>query len=315
MERIPNCELLKRVSCLDSTSFENLTLDLLRAVGFRNLVWRTPGADGGRDIEGEHTAIDPSGMDCRQKWYIECKRYSSSVDWPTVWKKLAYADSQGADYLFLVTNSQPSPQCETEIRNWNEERRRPQMRVWRGYDIPVYLRLNEEVSIAHGLVQSTPTSSSFAIDFASVLSKLVQAAHGAWVFEVDPEMSLVAATTLAELYNQRLQSLSLHGRFVSGVKLQNLNDWPWLAVSGEIGNLEEVGFRAMVATIRHVLQADQVECKIGENTVLLSATSSKGKFDSSSESFLKPVLQWASCDVFRIKTKREAEFSLRGTNE
>lgn len=37
MEIISDKEILERISALDSTSFENLTLDLLRAVGFRNI--------------------------------------------------------------------------------------------------------------------------------------------------------------------------------------------------------------------------------------------------------------------------------------
>jgi hypothetical protein len=311
MESVSDGELLQRVSVLEPTSFENLTLDLLRAAGFRNLVWRTPGADGGRDIEGEQTITDLSGTDFRQRWYIECKRYNSSIDWPTIWKKIAYADSQGADFLLLVTNSQPSPQCETEIRTWNEGRRRPGLRVWRGYDIPMYLRLNENVAVAHGIARDTLTTSSFAIEFASALSKLAQAAHGAWVFEANPEIPLVSAATLAELFHQRLQSLSHHGRFVTGAKLRDIRDWPWLAVTGEVHRQEEVGFRAVVSAIRHVLQADRMECVISEETSRILAVSSKSKFKGTTESFLAPILQWALCDAFRVTGEREVEFSLR----
>lgn len=43
------------------TSFENLVYDLASSAGLRNAVWRTPGSDEGRDIEGEITTIDFSG--------------------------------------------------------------------------------------------------------------------------------------------------------------------------------------------------------------------------------------------------------------
>lgn len=314
MERVSDGELLERLSSLEPTSFENLTLDLLRASGFRNLVWRTPGADGGRDIEGEQTVTDLSGTDVQQSWYIECKRYNSSVDWPTVWNKVAYADSQGADFLFLVTNSNPSPQCENEIRDWNEKRRRPAIRVWRGYDLPMYLRLNEHVAIAHGLIPNTLTTSNLAVEFASTLSRLVQAAHGAWVFEVSPEMPLTSAASLAELFHQRLQALSLHGRFVSGAKLQNIDDWPWLAFTGEFGFREEVGFRAVVASVRHVLQANRMSCATCGENIYLSTASPTVKWGQSVEKFIAPILHWAMCDTFKVNDNAGVQFSLRGTN-
>lgn len=315
MTSVSDREILKRIGELDPTSFENLTVSLLRAAGFRNLVWRTPGADGGRDIEGMQTVTDLSGSDFIQKWYIECKRYSSSVDWPTMWKKVAYADSHAADFLLLVTNSQPSPQCESEIKSWNDGRRRPSIRVWRGYDLPRFLRLNEDVAIAHGIVERTLTTSSFAVELASVISGLAQAAHSAWAFEMSPEIPLVSATSLSELLHQRLQSISAHGRFVPGAKVRDLSDWPWLRVSGYVDRQEEVSFRAIVATIRHVMQAEKMVCIIDDDVVRISASSSKLTLNSSTEEFLSPVLCWALCDAFRVSGERDLIFSLRPSDE
>jgi len=305
-------ELFERVAALDPTSFENLALDLVRAAGFRNLVWRTPGADGGRDIEGEHLGTDPSGTDFKQKWYIECKKYTNSVDWPTLWSKIAYADNHKADFLLLITTSQPSPQCETEISSWNEARRKPGLRVWRGYDLPRYLRLNEDVAAAHGMLQADLQTPTLAADFALGLSKLVQAAHGARAFGGNVELPLTSAAALAELLHERLRSLSLYGRFTRGARLHHVGDWPWLSVSGDLSALEEVGFRALVAAIRHVLQAEQMQCEVEEKIVQLSASSSKRTFSPHSERFLKPVLQWTSCDSFRITSERDVQFSMRG---
>ena len=122
--------LIESIMAMSPTSFENLVYDLASSAGLRNAVWRTPGSDEGRDIEGEITTIDFSGYYATTKWYLECKRYSTSVDWPTVWQKLAYADSHGADYLLIVTTAHLSPQCKTEISRWHADRRRPAIRVW-----------------------------------------------------------------------------------------------------------------------------------------------------------------------------------------
>src|SRR5262249_18026984 len=81
--------------------FENLAYDLLFLSGVQNLRWRTPGADGGRDLEGEVAVIDFSGETFRQRWYIECKRYAKSVDWPTVYEKLTVALNHQADFLLF----------------------------------------------------------------------------------------------------------------------------------------------------------------------------------------------------------------------
>ena len=57
-----------------------------------NAVWRTPGRDSGRDIQGEWFVEDLSGHIGRQVWYIECKRHKSSVSWPKVWEKISFAE-------------------------------------------------------------------------------------------------------------------------------------------------------------------------------------------------------------------------------
>jgi len=306
-----DAELLGLVNKLHPVRFENLTLDLLRATGFRNIIWRTPGADGGRDMQAEETVTDLSGTDTRYIWYVECKHYSNSVDWPTLWKKVSYADSQSADFLLLVTNSQPSPQCETEIRRWNENRRRPGIRVWRGYDLPMYLRLHEDVALAHGLITVDHAKSGLSLRLTEVLSKLSQAAYGAWAFELNPEIPLVSASTLSELFHQRMHDITNYGRFVVGGSMQTSSIFPWLMVEGDIRDQEEVGFKATVAAVRHVLQAEDLHCKIADRNVKLIAKCSKHPFLKTSENFLKPTLQLSMCDSFKVFGEREVEFTLR----
>lgn len=313
MKPVPNKEIIDRINALNSTQFENLTLDLVRAVGFQNVVWRTPGADGGRDIQAEENFSDLSGNDTKQKWYIECKHYSNSVDWPTLWKKVAYADSHGADFLLLVTNSQPSPHCETEIEHWNADRRRPGIRVWRGYDLPAHMRLHENVALAHGIVDSSLNSPSMPIDIAFALSKLVQAADGARSFDQDPELPLVSASTLSELFHKRMDDLRTYGSYSLGSPVTNISDWPWLKIQGNLGNQEEVSFRAMVAIIRHLLQAVEMKCQFSDNWLKLDAINPKRRLDTNALTFLKPILLLSRCDSFNYPSPTQVMFQLRGT--
>ena len=149
---------------------------------------------------------------------------------------------------------------------------------------------NEDVAIAHGIVQGTLTTSNLGVEFALTLSKLSQAAYGAWAFGEDVEMPLASAATLAELFHQRLRCLSEHGRFVRGPGLKDLRDWPWLTVSGDIRQQEEVGFRAIIASIRHVLHAEKMECEIDDkNDSIIGAFIEKYCSSNSTESFLEPI--------------------------
>ena len=93
--------ILTRLAHLSPREFENLVFDCARAIGIRNLIWRTPGPDGGRDIEGQVYTRDISGHEKIETWYVECKRYNKSIDWPTVWKKTSHADVLHADVFFL----------------------------------------------------------------------------------------------------------------------------------------------------------------------------------------------------------------------
>lgn len=61
----------RSISDLSPTEFENLIYDLMVAKGMVNVVWRTPGADGGRDIEADSIHRDISDALGFSKWYIE----------------------------------------------------------------------------------------------------------------------------------------------------------------------------------------------------------------------------------------------------
>jgi HJR/Mrr/RecB family endonuclease len=147
--------IVDKLGALTPAQFENIVYDLVTSAGLRNAVWRTPGADGGRDIEGEMATTDFSGFSVNAKWYIECKRYAAAVDWPTVWGKIAYADSHGADYLLVVTTSSLSPQCKTEVSTWNAGRRRPAVRFWEGHNLEQVLAHYPRILVKHGLAGDT----------------------------------------------------------------------------------------------------------------------------------------------------------------
>lgn len=139
---------------LDPTQFENLTLELVNSLGLKNTVWRTPGSDVGRDIQGEFFITDLSGFFQSQKWYVECKRYSGSIDWPTVWQKIAYAETHNCDVLLFSTTSSLTPQACDQINTWNLSNKKPLIRFWTGKDVVTKIAAFPWLAQKYGLLES-----------------------------------------------------------------------------------------------------------------------------------------------------------------
>jgi hypothetical protein len=244
--------ILEKISQLNPSEFENFAYDCINAAGLKNLVWRTPGADGGRDIEGVAFARDLSGEETAQRWYVECKRYATSLDWPTVWEKVAYADVQGADVLLVFTNSNPSPRCESEIASWNASKRRPLIRFWRGYDLPRLVRNFPWIGASYGLNDDLVAIQASALPLSVLISKMVQVAYTTAEFQLDFSPPLEACACLSELLSQRLDDLKRFGRFVPAFIGSVPPDFSWLRYEGRYGEWEEIGLRAVLSYLRHV---------------------------------------------------------------
>ncbi|AUR12878.1 hypothetical protein PhaeoP48_02916 [Phaeobacter inhibens] len=289
-----------------------MAFDVVRALGFRNVVWRTPGADGGRDIEGYLQASDPTGYLQIQKWHIECKRYNSSINWPTVWEKVAHADALGADVLFLITNSNPSPTCETRISEWNDERRRPAIRVWRGYNFPSILRSNIDIAAGHGIVEPDLESKGLGAVFALELAKLVQSAHGAIEFESGSKSAIEAASALAELLEHRLRDLQKYGRFQKGPKLTKSSIPDWLKVGGEYDEVEEVSFLALAALMRHFMQSDIIDAQATGQQWTFSFGAPKRSTSSDLLSNFKNITHWLRIDDMVLQDEGKLSVRMRG---
>src|SRR5437899_9603870 len=143
--------IVQRLKELPPQDFENFTYDLLFLSGMRNLVWRTPGADGGRDLEGEFTIQDFAGDQTVQRWYIECKRYAQAIDWPTVHEKLSIADNHRADFLLFVTTANFSPHCRDEVDRHNRRGGTVQIRIWPYFRLDQLLSIHGQLAIKYGL--------------------------------------------------------------------------------------------------------------------------------------------------------------------
>lgn len=288
---------IKKINKLSPTQFENLTYDLVRAAGFRNLTWRTPGSDSGRDIEAEFHIKDASGTDSTQKWYVECKKYAKSVSWPVVFEKVSFAKNHRADYLLMVSNNNPSPACENEINIWNSSNNL-QIRFWRGYDLERLISQHNSIAVKYGiyLKREQLLLSIFPLSLLSV--KLANAAAAAAEFSRPLGSSLIAASAVGELLLSKLSQIEELGRpyiVLSDAKSavddcffnENATDF---LIDGSV-------FRAIVELYRYFTQSEGMSIALDGDILLLTPRAPRLPLARSGEEDLQKVAQWGDIEL------------------
>ena len=214
----------------------------------RNLTWRTPGADGGRDWEGFVHEADFSGRIVRRRWYIECKRYKASVSWPTVWEKVSYSDAAQADYLLLVTNSTFSPRCTDEVEKWNDKNRYPQVRLWPGHDVELRLLQRPEISFKFELSKPDLPLPAMMQGLAVHIGKMTMAADSAQQTAGDPGRYLVAASALSRLMMARSSDMVADGKLHRRSARLEPPTYDWASIDSAV-NLDHLDGPSLDAAI------------------------------------------------------------------
>jgi Restriction endonuclease len=238
----------RKLRSLDPREFENLIFDLMVLSGMTNVVWRTPGADGGRDIEGVIYERDFSGVQVEKKWFVECKRYAASVDWPTIYGKLSYADSLGADVLLLCTTSLFSPTATTNANNWNAARRSVAIRLWPLHEIELQLQQHPDLLLKYGLsdTPSIPGKSFLLLTLA--LSKAVSSHYSRLIFKgVQFDLMLHASQALPDLLLRRMEDIEQAGRTLPNVASTTPLPLENCEFIGDNFQIDEYGLHAFVA--------------------------------------------------------------------
>ncbi|MDQ1230990.1 restriction endonuclease [Sphingomonas sp. SORGH_AS_0879] len=199
---------------LSPTNFENLCFDIIKGMAFKNPVWRTPGADGGRDIEAMRTFVDPTFVSNQEKWFIECKRYESAVSWPTIHEKIAHAEALDADYLFMMTTSSASPTSIDRINAWNALNKRPKVRFWGGHEIEAHVALKKEILFKYGLGKINAEILGYA-GVSLEMAKIISTVHSISQSRRDATIALEYANSLARCWNERIAQVQSRGTFFS----------------------------------------------------------------------------------------------------
>ena len=198
---------------LTPLEFENLCFDLMQILGLKNCVWRTPGRDGGRDIQGDSFGEDFSGYTRCENWYVECKRYSETVNWPTIWEKIAYAESNCADILLFITSSRLSPQAIDEVNRWNYNKKRPCVRFWNGQELHTRVCLFPQILVKYGISKNPTIDVAVSIlPLTKILVKYTNAESSCLVFGKNPAPFNFIIHALSELISAKIEELENTGK-------------------------------------------------------------------------------------------------------
>ena len=126
---------------LSDSDFEELTYDLLAAIGFVNLSWRRgsglggASADQGRDIVAQERRVGPDGSEHFETWFVQCKNYIRGVPPEKLEGALAWSAAERPNtLLFAVSNFLSNP-AKTYLENY-ECNNRPsfRLRIWERKD-------------------------------------------------------------------------------------------------------------------------------------------------------------------------------------
>lgn len=286
----------KTLKTMSSGSFENIIFDLAVVRGLSNATWRTPGADGGRDIQGVVQRNDFSGDSVSECWYIECKRYASAVDWPTVFGKLAYARNQKADFLILATTSFPSPACRNEIERHNASGEKPTIRVWDGAILATYLAVTPEIAVKYGLSVQARESAKAFLDLALLVTRAVHASYGHYAGTSKLSRHLEFAASAADLLLARFEASHRQRVWKARPFHTNRDNYPWCQASGSAStNLDKFAVRFALAFVRYVSGKVTLNATVAADSVSIGA--SGVTFSQTDRDALRTLALWGNCVV------------------
>ena len=258
-----NQRLLEKLRQLTPSEFENFSFDLLLLKGMQNLSWRTPGPDGGRDLEGQFIVYDLSESHRIEKWYVECKRYTANVDWPTVFKKIAYAENHLADYLLFVTTSLLTPQCKSEVLERERSKKVPFVRYWDATILPKLIDRYPILSFKYGFENEDALESESILPLLRITSKTIQCAYGTASVDKTMNKTLELSAALVDLMSARLSEKRIGRLSVAKRFVLDRDTYEWCEIEDGVSIIacDSYGLRALLSSIRFFSKSHSVRLK------------------------------------------------------
>lgn len=121
---------------LKGRDLEECVYWLMDSLGAKDLEWRIGGsgggtADGGRDLEAHFFTPSPDGDMEAQRWWVECKGRSGTVEPDAVKSACVNALAQGdLAYLVIASNSAFSNPTRDWVKEWQAKHPAPKVKLW-----------------------------------------------------------------------------------------------------------------------------------------------------------------------------------------
>lgn len=104
---------------IDDRLFEEICYRLLNKLGYEHLKPRGGSSDGGRDLQGQKTRIEgDESIKYVEKYWFECKCYSSTIPWTEISDKLYSANQAKVNAFIILSNRGLSPQAQDKVEEF-----------------------------------------------------------------------------------------------------------------------------------------------------------------------------------------------------
>jgi Restriction endonuclease len=243
--------------------------------------------------------VDFSGNSVQERWYFECKRYTSTLSWPTVFEKISYATNARADFLLFITTSGFSPTCVDELNRWNARGDKPLVRQWPGHEIVTMLHAHPKVKFKYSLEEVTGLTAPIAmLDLALEVSKASQAIYSAYHFDQDVGMYIEVAACLSYLLTTRVADFETYAHLVFS-PFRNLQDgFPWLQISSSVDlPVDRFAGRALLTTLRLCCRASNLSVEAMPDGVRITAPGRKLQIPDTAHPLVNEVGLWGDMEV------------------
>lgn len=148
---------------IDKGQFEELTYDLLVALGFKNVNWRRgtgkggATADQGRDLVADELRTGIDGSTHVDRWFIQCKHYTTGVPPQKLEDALAWANAERPAVLLIVASNFLSNPAKSFLDLYESNNRPPfQIRNWERKDLERLLSSQPRIVRKFGLQPDDP---------------------------------------------------------------------------------------------------------------------------------------------------------------
>ena len=133
---------------IDPEKFEKLIYFLLDSIGMKNIIWRKGGpgvsaTDGGRDLECEDNIIERDGSVRTEKWWIEVKYRTNTLEKRKVQETLMNAFvSPDVDVICIATNNVITNPTQDWIDKFKEQKKAKKIVIWQGHNLENIIKNN-----------------------------------------------------------------------------------------------------------------------------------------------------------------------------